>query len=187
MVIAMMRPLLCVALFSPAIALADGPAAMETPPENAAADTAVHQQSEAETADPWNLALGLGFGQQYAGLGANLAAYVRVDGMFSVGAFGSVGLVDLDTCCGDWAWSAGALAAWGWTDRLALAASFGAVWNESVSGDVVNGVTVAIGYEKLTRAGFWFRWLAGVAFPTEEMPVDKAAIPSINVGLGWKI
>ncbi len=173
-------------------AAVDEPAPLEGGPADAATGTTVDEANadEPAAADPWNLALGIGFGQQYAGLGANLAGYVRIKGIFSLGAFGSVGLLDFDTCCSDWGFSAGALAAFGWDHRVALALSYGAVWNERERRDdrVVNGITAAVGYELMMPSGFWLRWLAGAAFPTDELEIDdEEVIPSINVGLGWNL
>jgi hypothetical protein len=154
------------------------PATFAEPPESESRAS----ESEVSTGDPWNIQLGIGLGQQYAGIGAGVSAYARVAQVWSLGAFASVGLSDVETCCSQWGYAAGALAAWGWQDRVALALSYGAVWSE---GDTIDyGITVAAGYELLSRQGFWLRWLVGVAVVTD---TERDAIPTINLGLGWNL
>lgn len=144
----------------------------------------------------WGVSLGIGVGQQYAGLGGNLSVYFPVfDTPLTLAPVVGGGVASVEACCTEWAYSAGAMLLWGRNHRLVLSALYGPADFEKVPqpsgsqrGNVLYGIIGLAGYELLTSGGFYMRWLVGAAHPLDTPEIDTDDIlPAVTMGLGWKI
>jgi hypothetical protein len=141
------------------------------------------------------LALGIGFGYQYAMLGGQLLYYIRLPGVplqivpYAGGGYFPSIEEGLDGSPG---FSAGTMVGLGNTHRLVLDVNYGLAALQYITATketkTLYGLTVAIGYEYMSDPGFFVRPQFGATYFIDkpEDPDKSRFVPTLNIGLGMK-
>jgi tetratricopeptide (TPR) repeat protein len=180
----------------PDAAAASGLASLSADPFAHAYEFARERESpDPPPAETSGLALSLGAGEQYAGLGFNAAFYLRSkETPFAVAPYAGVGYQPGKSFgTGVFGGSAGAIAMYGRESRWLLNASYGLIgtrWLEVYGVTAVTavyGVTFSLGREWALYTRWFLRLLGGVSITTDALASGMNRVaPELSIGLVLK-
>jgi hypothetical protein len=172
--------------------VAEGAASAGSAPDDSHEDShEVAGSEETPRNETSGIALAVGLGYEYSGLGAQALYYIRTPGapvfITPHAGVGSLGIIGF---------AAGVSAALGFRHRLIADLSYAmyGVKELSLHGTladerIVYGVNAGIGYEYMANSGFLIRALVGGSYPLDAYIDDDERVVffTLGFGLGWKL